>query len=196
MKGNTRMLVEGAAMIALATVLSFIKIFELPWGGSITLLSMLPICLFSIKYGVGKGLAVSFIYALLQMFISLGQVLSWGLTTGTLLACLFLDYLLAFTVIGFAGIFRKGEMPGWIAGTVIALLLRLFVHFLSGVLIWQSAGKLWEGFDTSNTYLYSLLYNGCYMVPEIIFTVIGAVLLLKLPQTRKLLTAEIQPAAQ
>lgn len=190
MKGNTRMLVEGAVMIALATVLSLIKVFELPWGGSITLLSMLPICLFSIKYGIGKGLGVSFVYALLQMFLSLGQVLSWGLTTGTLVACLFLDYLLAFTVIGFAGCFRKKGMAGWIGGIVLALMLRLAVHFISGVVIWHSAGKLWDGFDTSNTYLYSLMYNGFYMVPEIVFTVIGAVILLKLPQTRKLLVEE------
>lgn len=192
MKTNTRMLVEGAVMIALGTVLSFLKVYELPWGGSVTLLSMLPVSLFSIKYGIGKGLGVSFVYALLQMFISLGQVLSWGLTHGTLIACLLLDYLLAYTMIGFAGIFRTKGLPGWIAGTFIALLLRLLMHFLSGVAIWHSAGKLWEGFDTSNTYLYSLLYNGCYMVPEIVFTVIGAVILLKLPQTRKLLTAEDQ----
>jgi len=188
MKFNTRMLVDGAVMIALATVLSLIKVFELPWGGSITLLSMLPICLFSIKYGIGKGLCISFLYALIQMFLSLAQVLSWGLTTGTLLACLFLDYLLAFTVIGFAGIFRNGGLAGWISGIVIALLLRLGSHFLSGVLIWHSIGKLWEGFDTTNQYLYSLMYNGAYMLPEIVFTVIGAVILLKLPQTRKLLT--------
>ena len=192
MKGNTRMLVEGAVMIALGTVLSLIKVFELPWGGSITLLSMLPVCLFGIKYGVGKGLAVSFVYALLQMFLSLGQVMSWGLTTGTLFACLFLDYLLAFTVIGFAGIFRKKGMAGGLGGIVFALLLRLAVHFVSGVVIWHSAGKLWDGFDTSNTYIYSLLYNGFYMVPEIVFTVIGAALLLKLPQTRKLLTEDAQ----
>lgn len=190
MKNNTRMLVDGAVMIALGTVLSLITIFKLPWGGSVTLLSMLPVCLFSIKYGVGKGLLVSFVYALLQMFLSLGEVLSWGLTTSTLLACLLLDYILAYTVIGFAGLFRKGGLPGWIAGIVVALLLRLAVHFVSGVVIWESVGKLWEGFDTSNTYLYSLMYNGAYMVPEIIFSIIGAVVLLKVPQTAKLLAPE------
>ena len=94
-KQNTKMLVEGALMLALAIVLSLITPFRklLPFGGSITLVSMLPICIFSIKYGIGKGLGVSFVYALLQMFISLGQVLSWGLTPGTLIACLLLDYL-------------------------------------------------------------------------------------------------------
>lgn len=174
-------------MVALATVLSFIKVFELPWGGSITLLSMLPICLFGIKYGVAKGLFVSFVFALVQMFISLGEVLGWGLTKGTLIACLLLDYILAYTVIGVAGMFRKKDLPGWIAGTVIAILLRLFVHFVSGVVIWHSVGKIWGGLEQTNQYVYSLAYNGAYMVPELIFTVIGAVILLKLPQTRRLI---------
>ncbi|MBQ8967499.1 energy-coupled thiamine transporter ThiT [Ruminococcus sp.] len=180
-------LVEGAVMVALASVLSLIKVYKLPWGGSITLLSMLPICIYSIKHGIGKGLAVSFVYALVQMFLDLGEVLSWGLTASTLIACLLLDYLVAYTVIGFAGIFRRKGMAGWIAGTVIALLLRLASHFASGVWIWESAGKLWDGFDTSNTYLYSLVYNGSYMVPEIIFSVIGAVILFSLPQTKRLI---------
>ena len=59
-------LVEGAVMVALATVLSFIKIVHLPWGGSVTLLSMLPIIVFSIKRGVANGLAASFVFALIQ----------------------------------------------------------------------------------------------------------------------------------
>ena len=189
-QSKIRWLVEGSVMIALAAVLSLIKVYKLPWGGSITLLSMLPICVYSIKHGIKKGLAVSFVYALIQLFLDLGEVLSWGLTPGTLAACLLLDYLLAYSVIGFAGSFRKNGMAGWIGGTVAALMLRLSVHFASGVLIWKSAGKLWTGFDTSNTYVYSFLYNASYMVPEIIFTVIGAVALYKLPQTKKLLQPE------
>ena len=184
-------LVEGSVMIALATVLSFIKVYKLPWGGSITLLSMLPICVYSIKHGLSKGLAVSFVFALIQMLLELGEVLSWGLTAGTLAACLFLDYLLAFTVIGLAGIFRDHGTAGAVAGTCFAVLMRLAVHFTSGVVIWHSIGKLWDGFDTSNSFLYSFAYNGSYMLPEMIFTAIGAVVLFKLPQTKKLL----RPAA-
>ncbi|HBB72394.1 MAG TPA: proton-coupled thiamine transporter YuaJ [Ruminococcus sp.] len=185
---KTKMMVEGAIMIALATVLSLVKVFELPWGGAVTLLSMLPICLFSIKYGVKKGLAVAFVYALLQMFLSLGSVLSWGLSAGTLLACLLIDYLAAFTVLGFAGAFRSKGVPGWITGTAFAIFLRFVCHFVSGVVLWHSYGELWNGFSTDNTYLYSLLYNGAYMLPEMIFTCVAAVLLYKLPQTRKMLT--------
>ncbi len=188
MKNNkTQMLVEGAVMIALATVLSLVKVFKLPWGGSITLVSMLPICMFSIKYGVVKGLFVSFAYALIQMLLDLAEVMSWGLTPETLIACLLLDYILAYTVIGTAGIFRKHGMAGWIGGAAFALMLRLAAHFASGVFIWHSIGKLWEGFDTSNEYLYSLMYNGAYMVPEMIFTVIGAAILFSIPQTKRIL---------
>lgn len=180
-------LVEGAIMIALATVLSFIRVFKLPWGGSITLLSMLPIALFSIKRGVKSGMIVSFLFALIQFGQGiLDGLFGWGLTLGMLITCILLDYILAFTVLGLAGLFRK-KLSGQIAGIALAVALRFLCHFLSGVVIWHSFGQLWGDFYTENTWLYSLLYNGAYMLPELIFTVVGAVALLKLPQTRKLL---------
>lgn len=191
---KTLMLIEGAVMIALATVLSLVKVYKLPWGGSITLLSMLPICLFSIKYGVVKGLAVSFVYSLIQLFIDLGEVLSWGLTPGTLIACFALDYILAYTAIGTAGMFRSKGVAGWVLGSAAALFLRFVSHFLSGVLIWHSFGSLWDGFSTENEFIYSALYNGSYMLPEIVFTVIGAVILFAAPQTKRLLAPEKKAA--
>lgn len=188
MSEKTKLLVEGAAMVALATVLSFIRVMKLPWGGSITLLSMLPIVIFSIKNGVKNGLVVSFVFSLVQLFQGiLDGLFGWGLTPVSLIACILIDYLLAFTVLGLAGMFRNKGLQGWIAGTVIAILLRLLMHFLSGVLIWKSFGELWGGFATESTVLYSLLYNGAYMVPEIIFTTIGAVILLSTPQTKKII---------
>jgi len=185
---KTQMLVLGAVMIALATVLSLVKVYKLPWGGSITLLSMLPICIFSIKNGIRWGLFVSFVYSLVQLGLDLGEVLSWGLTPVTLIACFALDYILAYSVLGLAGMFRNHGLPGWIGGTAAAVLLRLAAHFLSGVLIWHSFGDLWDGFSTENEFIYSILYNGSYMVPEMIFTVIGAIILFSVPQTRKMLT--------
>ena len=186
---KTNVLVEGAIMIALATVLSFIRVVKLPWGGSITLLSMLPIVLFSIRRGIKAGLTVSFLFSLVQFIQGIMDGLfGWGLTPGSLTACIFLDYLLAFTVLGLAGIFRKKGVPGWIAGIAFAILLRFTMHFLSGVIIWQSFGQLWGEFFTENTVLYSLLYNGAYMLPEMIFTIIGAVALLKMPKVGSYLT--------
>lgn len=194
MKKNKKVLilVEGAVMIAMATVLSFIQVFKLPWGGSITLLSMLPIALFSIKRGVKSGLIVAFLYSLIQFGQGIMDGLfGWGLTPGMLIACILLDYILAFTVLGLSGLFRK-TLAGQIAGIALAVILRFVCHFLSGVVIWHSFGQLWEGFYTENTYLYSLVYNGVYMLPELIFTVAGAVALLKLPQTRKFLLSDEQ----
>ena len=188
---KTKILVEGAVMVALATVLSFIRVFKLPWGGSITLLSMLPIVLFSIRRGVSWGLAVSFVFSLIQFAQGImAGLFGWGLTLGMLIACILLDYIGAFTVLGIAGCFRKKGLPGWIGGISLAVGLRFALHFLSGVVIWHSFGELWSGFATENTYLYSFLYNGCYMLPELIFTLAGAVALLKVPQTKRFLISE------
>ncbi|MCQ2408501.1 MAG: energy-coupled thiamine transporter ThiT [Oscillospiraceae bacterium] len=190
-KFTTVMLVEGAVMIALAAVLSLIKIYKLPWGGSITLLSMLPICMFSIKHGAAKGLIISVLYSCVQLLLDLSEVMSWGLTAGILIACFALDYILAYSVLGVAGMFNSKGIGGWIAGTVIAMLLRLLMHFLSGALIWKSVGEIWN-LNIGNQYLYSLLYNGSYMVPEIVFTVIASVIMYRVPQLQKL----IRPTAE
>ena len=191
MSQKTKLLAEGAIMVALATVLSFIRVIKMPWGGSVTLLSMLPIVIFSIKNGVKNGLIVSFAFSLVQFAQGIMDGLfGWGLTPASLIACILIDYILAFTVLGLAGLFREKGLSGWILGTVVSILLRLFMHFLSGVIIWKSFGELWGGFFTENSVLYSLLYNGAYMVPEIIFTTIGAVILLKAPQTKKLILGE------
>ena len=188
---KTKILVEGAIMIALATVLCYIRIIKLPWGGSVTLLSMLPIIIFSIKHGVKQGMFASFVFSLIQ----LGQgmmdgLFSWGLTPAMLIACILLDYVGAYSVIGVAGVFRSKGIKGWLGGTILAVFLRYIVHFLSGVVIWHSIGAIWEGFSTDNEIVYSLVYNGAYMLPEMIFTVIGAAALLKIPQTKKLITQE------
>ena len=186
-KSRLHSLVEGAIMVALAAVLSYIRIFKLPWGGSITLVSMLPIMLYSIRYGIKKGLGAAFAFSLIQLFQGISDGLfAWGLTPLMLVACIFIDYIFAFSVLGFAGLFSKNGLAGYIGGTALAGLLRFLCHFLSGVIIWHSFGELWEGFSTENEWLYSLLYNGAYMLPEIIFTQIAAAALFKLPQTKKL----------
>lgn len=191
---KTKKLVEGAAMIALATVLSFIPFYKLPWGGSVTFLSMLPIFVYSIRWGLKPGFAVSFAYSLIQLFQGIiDGLFGWGLTPVSLIACIFLDYILAFSVLGFAGIFRTKKLGGCVCGIVLATVLRFLVHFISGVLIWHSFGSLWDGFYTENEWLYSLLYNGAYMLPELIITVIGAIIILSVPSTRKFLLNTTEP---
>ena len=188
-KKNILMLTEGAIMVALATILSFIQIVKFPWGGAITVLSMLPIVAFSLKYGAKYGFAVSFVYSIIQLGqgIMLDGLFGWGLTPIALVSCILLDYVLAFTALGIAGIFGNKKFPSVIFGTVLALVLRFVFHYMSGVFIFNSFGELWQGFSTDNTYLYSLLYNGAYMLPEIIFTTVGAIVLFKTPQLRRLL---------
>lgn len=183
MKNNkVRILVEGAVMVALAFVLSMVKIFKLPWGGSITLLSMLPIIVFSIRNGVGSGLACAFVYSLTQFLDGVvgDGLFAWGLAPLDLALCIFLDYIGAFTVLGLAGIFRKGDMKGWIGGAFSAIALRYALHVVSGAVVFHSTGKLWESLgEIANPWLYSAGYNACYMLPEMILTTAGAVVLFK-----------------
>ena len=187
-KTSTKILVEGALIVALATILSFIRVMKLPWGGSVTLLSMLPITLFSVRRGLRAGLAASVLFSLIEFFQGITDGLfGWGLTPGMLIACILLDYLLAYSVLGLAGLFGKKTYSGAMTGITLSVALRFLVHFLSGIIIWKSVGALWGNFTTDNFYLYSFLYNGAYMLPELIFTLIGATVLLKAPPTRKLL---------
>lgn len=179
-------LVEGAVMVALATVLSFIPIFKLPWGGSVTLLSMLPIIVFSIRRGIKMGLLASFAYSIIQFIQGIADGLfGWGLSVGALIACILLDYIIAFTVLGLAGAFGNKSFGKMIGGTVMVIVLRYVSHVISGAAVFHSAGKIWDAFSTENEWVYSMIYNGCYMLPELIFTVAVTCILLKLPQTKQ-----------
>jgi thiamine transporter len=177
-------LVTSAILIALAAVLSNIKMFQLPLGGSITLLSMLPVCLLSLKYGVKWGLVCGFLYAVTQLAFGLGDVMSWGLTPATLVGCILFDYILPFSALGLAGVFGNETTPRILAGISFALVIRFLCHFISGAIVFA----IWvpEGW---NVYLYSIAYNGAYMGPELIITIAGAIALFKVPATRKMLTA-------
>lgn len=184
---KTLKLVEGAIMVALAVVLSFIKFKFLPYGGSITLVSMLPIMVYSIRHGLSWGMLVSVVYALIQMFIDLGEVSSWGLSATMFAGCLAFDYIIAFSVLGLAGMFRNKGAGGAVIGMVIAMLLRYISHIVSGVVIFKSAGAIWEGLNIENSLLYSTAYNATFMLPEIVFSIIVVVVLFSVPQTKKLL---------
>ena len=103
---QTRKMVEASLFIALGTVLSILKIAELPYGGSITLASMLPILLLSYRHGVRWGLGGGLVYGVLQQLLGLNN-LSYFTTWQSVLAIIFLDYVLAFAVVGLGGIFRR-----------------------------------------------------------------------------------------
>jgi len=187
---RTRFLTESALMVALATVLSMVKIIPLPMEGSLTLLSMLPICVIAFRYGVLRGLGVAFVYACFQLALGLPAVLSWGLAPHVFLGTAMLDYILPYTALGLAGLFGAKRLASMICGVTLALSTRFLSHFLSGVIIfrffdqWELFGRVFE----SRPYLYSLAYNGVYMLPELILTLIAVILLYQIPVMRRLIT--------
>jgi len=157
-------LVETALLVAAGFVLSYIKFPELPQGGSVTLLSMLPIILIGIRRGPAWGFGGSFVYSLLQALQGGGFVAIHP-------ASFALDYVLPFTVMGLSGFFRKMD-KGLAVSVPICLIARLLFHFVSGVILWASYAP--EGM---NIYLYSLIYNGSYMGIELIGTFTAVLLL-------------------
>lgn len=188
MKNNAiTKLVTSAVLLALAFVLSFVKIIDFPWGGSVTLFSMLPICLISIRYGLGWGLGTAFCYSVLQLMQGIGEAMSWGLDAKAWIGMILFDYLLAFTVLGVAGIFRKCGRMGMIGGTAIAIGLRYISSVLSGAIVWRSMGELAFGWTFENTWIYSLVYNGLYMLPELVMTVVALFLLTQFGQVKRLI---------
>lgn len=180
-KNNLKKLTLCAIFVALATVLSFIKIYNLPLGGSITLLSMLPIILISKFLGLKWGLTSAFLYSLIQ----LGQgvidgLFAWGLTPLSLIGTIFLDYILAFSVLGLVGITKNKSTFVTVSATALVLIIRFLLHFLSGVIIFD----IWCEWDS--VWLYSLCYNGSFMLPELIFTVVGVAIIFAIPEINKL----------
>lgn len=175
-------LAVSAVLIALATVLSFVKVYQLPLGGAITLLSMLPIAVISVRYGTPWGLVSAFCYGLVQLGTGLAELMSWGMTPAQWVGSIVFDYLLAFTAIGLAGLFARKGRVGLLVGSTLALVLRFVSHFISGTIFfaqWCPTG--W------NVALYSVCYNGSYMLPELIFTLIALGLITALPQGKRLM---------
>ncbi len=176
-----RILVECALMIAIGTILMNLKLFEMPNGGTITAASMVPFILISFRHGAKWGLATGFVCSLLQMMTGF-----WAPPAGTLLAyvgMILLDYVLAFSCLGLACLFAKPfgkahKLLGVAVGTFAVCVLRFMCSFLSGILIWGSLTQ-----DGIGCVIFSLTYNGSYMLPETIITVAVSILLYRaLPQ--------------
>ncbi len=179
---KTSRLATTAVMIALSAILSMVKVMKMPMGGSVTLLSMLPVCIISLRYGVKWGFFAGVIYSLVQLFLDLGELMGWGLTPLVLAASFLLDYILAYSALGISGIFGAKNIKSICAGIGIAMVLRFIFHLVSGTVLFSSWA--WEGW---NPFAYSVCYNGLYMLPEMVFTMIGAVVIFKLPALKKIL---------
>ena len=180
-KQNIRNITLCAVMIALGTVLSLIKIYEPPLGGGVTVLSMVPLAFISCMLGLKWGFGAAFAYSLIQLFLSFGEVMSWGLTAGAVVATLMFDYILPYTLLGICGIFRKRGVAGILCGVAIGVFLRFVCHYLTGVYIFH----IWC--EWANVWLYSLAYNGGYMLPEAVLTCFGTLLLCRSKAINKIL---------
>jgi thiamine transporter len=211
MQNKTKRLTESAMLIALAVVLELVGrvvIPPMPFGGQLTLVSMLPIVLISYRHGVRWGLASGFGYSLIQMALGAGTVTAafqpgyFG--DGVMLLNAFimcaLDYVLAYTLLGLGGIFRNKVANRGVSlmlGSLVALGSRYLAHILSGYILFSGWAEWFftqDGFPgwgaalveslspTVLSWVYSIVYNGMFMVPEMILTAVAALLLARIPQ--------------
>lgn len=167
------MISESAIMLALATVLSMIPIWYMPMGGNITLFSMLPVLVIAYRYGTKWGFLVGTTYGLIQMVLGLNN-LTYATSPWAAVCIILFDYLAAFGILGLGGILRKIRLQpvGFAIGSIVACTLRFLCHFITGVTVW---GVYAEDMPVA---LYSLIYNGSYMLPETIITVVVGVILM------------------
>ena len=170
---SVRQLVFSAAALALAFVLSFIRLFSFPWGGSVTLCSMLFVTLIGYWYGPRVGLTAAFAYGLLEFVQDGGSYVLSPLQVG-------LDYLFAFTALGLSGFFRRNK-NGLLIGYLAAILVRGLMHTIGGYLYWMD--YMPENFPPHLAALYPVIYNYAYILGEGLITVI----LISIPAIRRAL---------
>lgn len=180
---------ECAMMIALATVLSMCKLYQAPLGGSVTLLSMLPIIFISVRHGLVWGLGSGFVYSLIQMLLGLGN-LTYIPTPLGVFGGVMLDYVLPFTLLGLGGVFmlmkpksKKTACVAIVCGAVLVVVLRFLCHFLSGAVVWYEITKTGEWNDyvkTVGMWTYSFVYNITYLGPDGALVIIASPVLVRL----------------
>lgn len=178
-KSSIYKLTTSAILVALSTVLSLVKVWQMPLGGAITLLSMVPVCMISVLYGTRYAILPCFLYGAIQMFLD--NPFGWGLTPTILIGSIFFDYLFAFGILCLAGVFRKYGDWGVIGGVALACFARFVSHFISGYVLFANLEQ-WDVFGkvfVNRPALYSICYNGLYMLPELVITVIGIFILCK-----------------
>ena len=166
---------EGALSLALAYVLELLCVWLnaimgigalLPFGGTISV-SMLPLIYYSYRNGAIWGVGAGIVYSLLQMLM--GFYVPPAGTAMALIACILLDYVIAFTVVGAADVFAKpfgkNKLAGYCVGAVAVCIVRFVSSFISGVVLWGSYAP-----ENMNVWVYSLVYNASYMLPNAILT--------------------------
>lgn len=164
-------LCECAVMIAAAQVLGYFKLFRLPNGGSITL-NMLPIFMICIRWGAAYGFSSGLIFGLLQLLLDGGIGFGWQSILG--------DYLIAYTVLGTAGIIRSTDLKKAILSVFLGGLARYAVAVIVGATVWAEymPDEFW-GMTMNDPWFYSILYNASYILPATILCIIVTAILWK-----------------
>ena len=166
---SIRALTEGAILIAVAEILSFLPLYKFPWGGSIDL-AMFPIILFCVRWGFGPGMLVSTAHAVMQTLFEGGIAIGWQSILG--------DFLFAYAVLGLAGLFRGKFLPA----AVISCSARFLVHYVVGATVWaEYMPETFFNMTMSTPWIYSALYNGAYMLPDLLMILAIWLLLRKTP---------------
>ena len=160
---NARVLAEASLAIALAFVLGQIKVFQMPFGGSISL-EMIPLILLALRQGPVVGVVTGVVYGFVNLAMNPFVVHP---------VQVLLDYPLAFGALGLAGFFRP-TVRGAVIGATVAVLARFVCHFVSGVVFFAAyAPESW------NPYVYSAAYNAAYLVPSLAIALAVVVVLLR-----------------
>lgn len=170
-KKTTRKLVESAMLIAAATILSLVKLVDLPYGGSVTLASMLPIVIIAYRYGTAWGLLCGLVDGVIQLLLGM-NTLSYVTGAASVIAVVLLDYIVAFGVIGLSGLAHtrnSTESSAFLLGSLLGCFLRYVCHVISGCTVWAGLS-----IPTTAAFQYSLIYNATYMVPETLVLLIVA----------------------
>ena len=210
-KKRTQALTVSAVMIAFATSISAIcavmPFLNLPFGGGFTIASMLPIIIVAYMYGTKWGILTAFVYSIMQMLLGFNTVSAFFLPGDSqmvwwrALVVILIDYVVAYSVLGFGGIFRKrlDSKKALVFGSIFAISCRYLAHIVSGAIFfgtWAEWFFTQEGFyswgatilDTfsgaSLSLIYSIIYNGMYMIPEIVITSIVACFVTRIPQIK------------
>ena len=171
-KTNVRILTECSIMTALCTVLSIVKLFEMPYGGSITLASMMPVAIISYRHGTRYGVLTASAVSIIQMLLGVKNF-SYFTSWQSLVALAVLDYALAFAVFGLVGLMRpliKRQSISLGVGVAAASIIRYACHVISGATVWAGLS-----IPSEAALVYSLSYNATYMIPETVILVLCTV---------------------
>ena len=165
---KVRALCEGAILVAAAQLLSYLRLWRMPWGGSIVL-TMVPIVLYAIRWGCVRGVFAGFVLGVLQFTLDGGFAIGWQSIIG--------DYLLAYTAVGFAGFCREKKGAPFF-GALLGGGMRFIVHFVVGATVWaEYMPEEFFGMTMTSPWIYSFLYNSAYMLPNIVITIFAFAIL-------------------